>query len=128
MTPRRKAAAKPAAAKPAVAAHERAGQAPDDAAVSALLDQLTDCVSALPEALEQGEKARRMRAEATRELLASPEFKRMSQQSPEVREKITSVGQEEDRKDAAAQQSIAELSDASKEWLEALMSLRDLGA
>lgn len=123
MTPRRK-----AAAKPDVAAHERAGRAPDDSVVSALLDQLTDAVSALPEALEQGEKARRVRAEATRELLASPEFKRMSQQAPEVRERITSVGQEEDRKEAAAQQSIAELSDASKEWLEALKSLRDLGA
>ena len=123
MTPRRK-----AVAKPDVAAHERAGRAPDDAVVSALLDQLTDSVSALPEALGQGEMARRVRAEATRELLASPEFKRMSQQAPEVRERISSVGKEEDRKDAAAQQSVAELSDASREWLAALKSLRDLGA
>jgi hypothetical protein len=122
MTPRSK-----AAANAEVPAEERAGRVPDDAAVSALLDQLTDGVSGLSEALEQGDKARRVRAESTRELLASPELKAMTRQAPEIRKKITSVRKEEDRKDAAAQQSIADLNDASQEWLASLKSLRDLG-
>src|SRR5215207_7431171 len=108
-------------------AEARAGRVPDDAAVTALLDQLGDGVSALSEALEQGEKARRVRAEATRDLLGSPEFKAMTRQAPELRKKITSARKEEDRKDAAAEQSIAELNDASQEWLAGLKSLRELG-
>lgn len=122
MTPRSKATPKsdPRAAEPV-------GRVADDAAVSALLDQLTDGVSALPAALEEGEMARRLRAEATRELLGSPELKKMAGQSPDVRKKITSARKEEDRKDAAAEQSIAELRDAAQEWLTALKSLRDLG-
>jgi len=120
MTPRSK-----AAANADVPGEERAGRVPDDAAVSALLDQLAEGVSALPEALERGEKARRLRAEATRELLASPELKALTRQAPEIRKKITSARKEEDRKDAAAEQLLAELSDASQEWLAALKSLRD---
>ncbi|HET8927638.1 MAG TPA: hypothetical protein VFN24_07385 [Microbacterium sp.] len=121
MTPRSKAAAK--AEGPA---EERAGRVPDDAAVSALLDQLTEGVSALHEALEQGEKARRVRAETTRELLASPELKAMTRQAPEIRKKIASALKEEDRKSAEAEQSIADLDDAAQDWLAELKKLRDL--
>jgi len=123
MTPRSKGAPKPVAEP-----DERAGRVSDDAAVSDLLDRLTDGVSALPAALEQAEKDRRVRAEATRELLASPELKRMAGQAPDLRQKITSARKEEDRKDAAGERAIAELRDAAEEWLGALKSLRDLGA
>lgn len=122
MTPRSK-----AAPKSGVRAREEPARAPDDAAVSALLDQLADGVSALPETLEQAEKARRLRAEATRELLASPELRSIAGQAADVRKKLTLVGKEEDRKDAEAEQSIAELRDAAQEWLAALKSLRDIG-
>jgi hypothetical protein len=122
MTPRRKAASKPDAR-----ADERARHVNDDAAVSALLDRLTDGVSALPEALEQAEKDRRLRAEATRELLASPELRRMAGHDPDLRRKITSARDEEDRKDASTERAIAELRDAADEWLGALKTLRDLG-
>lgn len=122
MTPRSK-----AAPKSGVRAREEPARAPDDAAVSALLDQLADDVSALPETLEQAEKARRLRAEATRELLASPELRSIAGQAADVRKKLTLVGKEEDRKDAEAEQSIAELRDAAQEWLAALKSLRDIG-
>ena len=104
-----------------------AARVDDDAAVSAVLDQLAEGVAALPEVLEQGEKARRQRADATRELLASPELKKFAAQSPDIRKKITSARKAEDGRDAAAEQSIAELSDAAQEWLAAVKSLRDLG-
>ena len=122
MTPRSKSAPNPDAR-----ADDRARRVNDDAAISALLDRLTDGVSALPEALEQAEKERRVRAEATRELLASPELKKMAGQAPDLRKKITSARDEEDRKDAAAERAIAELRDATEEWLGALKMLRDLG-
>lgn len=122
MTPRTK-----AAAKADVAARERAGRVPDDAAVSALLDSLIDGVSALPEVLEQGEKARRMRAESARELLASPELKELAHGAPDIRSKITAARREQDRKDAEAEQSLTELREASEEWLAGLKSLRELG-
>ena len=124
MTRRSKAAKKPAS-KPDARADEPPGRVNDDAAVSALLDQLTDGVSALPEALEQAEKDRRLRAAATRELLASPELKKMAGQAPDLRTKITAARKEQDRKDAAAEQAIAELRDAGQEWLAALKTLRD---
>lgn len=100
----------------------------DDAAVTALLDLLTDGVAGLPEALERGEEARRARAAAARELLGSPELKGAARRAPELGRSITSARKELDRQDAAAEQSAAELREASGEWLAALKVLRDPGA
>jgi len=100
----------------------------DDAAVTALLDVLTDSVAALPEVLERGEEARRARAESARALLGSRELRAAARRVPELGTSIESARAELDRQDAAAEQARSQLHDASKEWLTALKALRDPGA
>lgn len=119
MTPSSKARKRPTAAE---ARRERVA---DDAAVSAILDLLTDGVATLPEALDRGEEARRARAEAARELLASPELKKAARADPDLGKSITSARKELDRQDAGAEQALAELREAGTEWHAALKSLHD---
>jgi|GEM_PF-3199507 len=126
MTPASKPRRRPKAdADPRPDTQPREGRVADDAAVMALLDLLTDAVAGLPEALDRGEEARRIRAEATRELLGSRELKVAVRQTPELGKNITSARKELERQDAAAEQSLAELRDASGEWLAALKTLRE---
>lgn len=100
----------------------------DDAAVTALLDVLTDGVAALPEVLERGEEARRARAESARGLLSSRELRAAARRVPELGTSIESARAELDRQDTAAEQARSQLHDASKEWLTALKALRKPGA
>lgn len=97
----------------------------DDAAVTALLDLLTEGVAGLPEALERAEEGRRARAEESRQLLGSRELKSAARGAPELGKSITSARKELDRQDGVAEQSIAELRDAEGEWLAAIKALRE---
>ncbi|WP_243073658.1 hypothetical protein [Microbacterium sp. SS28] len=99
----------------------------DGAAVSAMLELLTDGVGGLPAAFERADEERRLRDDATREVLASPELRKAARQSPELAANIASVRDVLKRKDAAAEQSLTELRDATEEWLVALKRLRELG-
>ncbi|MEV4688968.1 phage tail protein [Microbacterium sp. LWH3-1.2] len=67
------------------------------------------------------------RAESARELLGSRELRAAARRVPELGRSIESAPAELDRQDAAAEQSRSELHDASKEWLEALRTLRNPG-
>ncbi|WP_374974936.1 hypothetical protein ACEYYH_13835 [Microbacterium trichothecenolyticum] len=114
--------------RPKADATPREDRVADDAAVTALLDVLTDGVATLPEALERGEEARRARAESARELLGSRELRAAARRVPELGRSIETARAELDRQDTAAEQARSELHDASKEWLTALKALRNPGA
>ena len=99
---------------------------PVDASLDDLLERSREQVMALLAGADEAEVHRRREAEASRELLGSPDIRRLSGRIPRLKENAAAAAARLEQEDRNAEQDATAIREAVERWLPELEKLRAL--